>query len=179
MREVVQIINSGCQPYQNLGLLKRIEELGGKPAALQWVTEALTRGLGAAEVLVAKYHGTYAVGDSPTMADAFLFPQVRTSMQPATKVAPGSGRANRGHPDPWVHRFQGRCRDSASTSNPCFPTCTRSTWPKRATRASRQLFRRINRMLSRRAAAGGRTQSGGGPERQPPGKPCLTLQRAP
>jgi len=79
VREIAEIINSGTQPNQNLGLINRIEELGGVDAKMAWIEKALFRGLKAAEALVEKYGGKYAVGDDLTIADAFLYPQVCTS----------------------------------------------------------------------------------------------------
>mmetsp|Transcript_10438 Transcript_10438/g.15130 ORF Transcript_10438/g.15130 Transcript_10438/m.15130 type:complete len:217 (-) Transcript_10438:1241-1891(-) len=76
VQEIAEIINSGTQPNQNLGLINRIEELGGVDAKMAWIEKALFRGLKAAEVLVEKYGGKYAVGDDLTIADAFLYPQL-------------------------------------------------------------------------------------------------------
>mmetsp|Transcript_216 Transcript_216/g.683 ORF Transcript_216/g.683 Transcript_216/m.683 type:complete len:116 (+) Transcript_216:526-873(+) len=75
----MEIINAGTQPLQNLALLRELERLGGAEAKIQWVQTALCRGLKAAELLVSKHGGKYAVGDRITLADAFLIPQIEAA----------------------------------------------------------------------------------------------------
>jgi maleylacetoacetate isomerase len=82
--EIVQIINSGIQPLQNLQMIKNLEHASeGKIAAKDFAKEAISRGLVALEVLILrrraskKHQGPYALGNfSPTIVDAYLIPQL-------------------------------------------------------------------------------------------------------
>ena len=75
VRQLVEIINSGVQPLQNIGVLNYIsEELKGdrKTFAVTWIT----KGIAAFEEIIKDTHGKYCYGDNVTMADAVLAPQV-------------------------------------------------------------------------------------------------------
>lgn len=74
MWEICEIINSGVQPLQNLSVLDKISKLGGDKDA--WVTEAILKGLTAVEAILVETARTYAVGDSPSIADACIIPQL-------------------------------------------------------------------------------------------------------
>ncbi len=74
MRQIVEVINSGIQPVQNLRVLQAIDALGG--SKLEWGKEAIERGFVALEALLKQTAGTYCVGDSLSLADAFLVPQI-------------------------------------------------------------------------------------------------------
>mmetsp|Transcript_11737 Transcript_11737/g.22733 ORF Transcript_11737/g.22733 Transcript_11737/m.22733 type:complete len:210 (-) Transcript_11737:37-666(-) len=74
MWEIAEIVNSGIQPLQNLTVLAKITELGGDRIA--WATEAITKGLTAVEAVLSETAGTYAIGDSPSVADACIIPQL-------------------------------------------------------------------------------------------------------
>jgi maleylacetoacetate isomerase len=82
VRALVEIVNSGTQPFQNSSVLKHLEGLGhdadGQKA---WVQHFVGRGLAAFERAMADnaqagMAGAFAYGDSPTAADAYLVPQV-------------------------------------------------------------------------------------------------------
>ncbi|MBX3262723.1 MAG: maleylacetoacetate isomerase [Labilithrix sp.] len=80
VRALVQIVNSGIQPLQNLVVLDRIGE--DKEARLAWLRHFITRGLGAWEALASRFQeetghtGPFAYGASFTAADALLIPQL-------------------------------------------------------------------------------------------------------
>ena len=74
VRRLCEIINSGTQPIQNLGILKKVEEFGGDRA--KWGKDIVEKGLGVMESFVAKTKGKYCYGDELTLADAFLIPQL-------------------------------------------------------------------------------------------------------
>ena len=74
VRRLCEVINSGTQPIQNLGVLKRVEAFGGDKAA--WAKETNLKGLETFEKLVSKTAGKYCHGDEVTLADAFLIPQL-------------------------------------------------------------------------------------------------------
>lgn len=75
-RQLAEIINSGMQPYQNLNAIKRIAALGGDEKKLEWVQHYLNRGFKALEAILEKTSGTYCIGDSVSVADICLVPQV-------------------------------------------------------------------------------------------------------
>ena len=64
------------QPYQNLNAIKRIATLGGDEKKLEWVQHYLTRGFRAIETILEKTSGTYCIGNSVSIADICLVPQV-------------------------------------------------------------------------------------------------------
>ncbi|MBX3197044.1 MAG: maleylacetoacetate isomerase [Labilithrix sp.] len=80
VRALVQLVNSGIQPLQNLVVLDRIGE--DKDARLAWLRHFITRGLGAWEALASRFQeetghaGPFAYGASFTAADALLIPQL-------------------------------------------------------------------------------------------------------
>ncbi len=83
VRALVQIVNSGIQPLQNLVVLDRIGEDQAK--RIDWLRHFITRGLTAWEALAASYRpayakeGPFAYGDRFGAADAFLVPQLYTA----------------------------------------------------------------------------------------------------
>ena len=76
VRALVELINAGVQPFQNLPVLARARALGVDAAA--WVHPYLTDGLVAFAGLVADTAGAFCVGDAPTLADVLLVPQLVT-----------------------------------------------------------------------------------------------------
>ena len=76
VREAVEIVNSGIQPFQNTWTLAEVRRLGGEGATLPWMTRALQRGLDALEVHAERFAGTCSVGDSVSLADLYLVPQL-------------------------------------------------------------------------------------------------------
>lgn len=72
VREICDIIASGIQPLQNVGVLLHL----GKERRIDWAQHWITRGLHAVERLLAESAGKYCVGDEITMADCCLIPQV-------------------------------------------------------------------------------------------------------
>jgi maleylpyruvate isomerase len=69
---LVEVVNSGIQPLQNLVVLNRLPA----PLKATWAHDFIARGLAAFEVLVAATAGRYSVGDTFSAADAFLIPQL-------------------------------------------------------------------------------------------------------
>jgi len=76
-RMLAQMINSGIQPFQNLETRNRVKELGGDPKA--WSASWIQAGLAAVEQVIGATAGAFSVGESPTMADACLVPQLATA----------------------------------------------------------------------------------------------------
>lgn len=76
--ELVEIINSGIQPLQNLQVLKKIKgELGAtEEQKLKWIRDFIAWGLEAFQAKLAPKAYRCCVGDEPTAADMFLIPQL-------------------------------------------------------------------------------------------------------
>ncbi len=81
VRGLTEIINSVIQPLHNLAVRERLQkqfgasEIATKAWCRYWI-EHRFKGLDRA---LEKTRGQYSVGDSVTMADVFLFPQVETA----------------------------------------------------------------------------------------------------
>jgi maleylacetoacetate isomerase len=86
VRMLVEIVNSGVQPLQNLAVLGRIEALGGDRAA--WSRGWIAAGLDALEAHAADAPGPFLAGPAPTLADAFLVPQLYNARRFQLDLAP-------------------------------------------------------------------------------------------
>ncbi|KAI8376861.1 maleylacetoacetate isomerase [Blakeslea trispora] len=71
VREICQIIACDIHPIQNLGVIKRIEEISSMTKE-EWAKSSVTMGFEGLEKRLESVSGTYSVGDSITMADFFL-----------------------------------------------------------------------------------------------------------
>lgn len=69
---MVECINSGIQPIQNLSVLQYV----GSEKKAEWGKHWITVGFVALEALLQRYSGKYSVGDDVTLADLCLVPQV-------------------------------------------------------------------------------------------------------
>jgi maleylpyruvate isomerase len=80
IRALVQFVNAGIQPLQNLVVLEQVGE--DKEKRLGWLRHFIGRGLGAFEALLTRHEeelglrGPFAYGQHFTMADVLLVPQV-------------------------------------------------------------------------------------------------------
>lgn len=76
--ELVEMINSGIQPLQNLSVLQAIERLGGDKA--QWASEVIAKGLVALEQRCQQVkkvnHTPFVMGTDPGAFEATLIPQL-------------------------------------------------------------------------------------------------------
>jgi maleylacetoacetate isomerase len=84
VRAMMQFVNSGIQPLQNLVVLDRIGD--DKEKRLDWLRHFIGRGLAAWEKLAASYRadgfvtkGPFAYGTEFTAADVLLIPQIYTA----------------------------------------------------------------------------------------------------
>jgi fumarylacetoacetase len=83
-REMVELINAGIQPLQNLPMVRRLEKMSeGKLDGPAWQREVIEKGLRALEDLVVLFKksggvgGPYALGGfAPSLVDACLVPQL-------------------------------------------------------------------------------------------------------
>jgi maleylpyruvate isomerase len=73
-RQLAEIVNSGIQPFQNLSILMKVKALGSDEIA--WAREFISKGLRAYELVATETAGAFSVGDSPTLADCCLVPQL-------------------------------------------------------------------------------------------------------
>jgi maleylpyruvate isomerase len=71
VRQLAEAVNSGIQPLQNLPILAEVE-----------------RGLVALEALAAESAGRFLVGDTPSLADACLLPQLYSARRFQLDTAP-------------------------------------------------------------------------------------------
>ena len=87
VRHAAEIVNSGIQPFQNTSVQKRVKhELHGDEKA--WARHFIAHGLGALEALLKETAGRYSVGDSVTLADCFLVPQLFHARRYEVDVTP-------------------------------------------------------------------------------------------
>jgi maleylpyruvate isomerase len=73
-RQLFEIVNSGIQPFQNTSTVAKLSELGVVPKP--WVQEFITKGLRGFEDVARTTAGRFSIGDSPTIADCALVPQL-------------------------------------------------------------------------------------------------------
>jgi len=80
VRQVCEIINSSMHPLGNLRVLSYLEKTQGftQEQKEEWAQEWAHRGLEALEKNLQGFAGTYCFGETITMADVFLIPQVVT-----------------------------------------------------------------------------------------------------
>ena len=78
VRQMVEVINSGIQPIQNLRVMQRLGREFGLPKSDQqaWSRGWIENGFVALHQLVVEYGGTYSFGDQVTAADLCLIPQL-------------------------------------------------------------------------------------------------------
>lgn len=80
IRHVCEIVNSSMHPMGNLRVLRHLEETVGytQEQKEQWVQYWGGLGLEALEKTLQDFAGTYSFGNSITMADIFVVPQIVT-----------------------------------------------------------------------------------------------------
>lgn len=76
-RGIAEIVNSGIQPLQNLTTTTKVKELGGDEKA--WTRGFIASGMTALARAVAETAGRCCVGDTPTIADCCLIPQLASA----------------------------------------------------------------------------------------------------
>ena len=76
VREAVEIVNAGIQPLQNTSILNELRRLEGDEGARRWAAKVMAQGLHALEVRARLHAGRFLVGDSVSLADVFLVPQL-------------------------------------------------------------------------------------------------------
>jgi maleylpyruvate isomerase len=89
-RALAEIVNAGIQPMQNTLTTRRIKKLGADPVA--WVKPFIGDGLAAFARSAAAISGAFSVGDSPTIADCCLIPQLTAARRFGVELDPVCGR---------------------------------------------------------------------------------------
>ena len=76
--QLCEIINSGIQPLQNLNVLQELKSNYGFDAdkSKAWIGHWVNRGFKALENLLDQKTSKFAIGDEPSIVDAFIVPQV-------------------------------------------------------------------------------------------------------
>lgn len=85
---VVEVLNSGIQPLQNLKVLSYLEK-NLKVSAEQkdeWCRNWISKGMAALETILSKTSEQYCFGSTITAADAFLIPQCFASRRFGVKI---------------------------------------------------------------------------------------------
>lgn len=95
-RQLMQIVNAGIQPLQNLQLLKHVQDKGWDRQ--EWGRHWIAQGLNAYQSLVLG-SSEFSVGDDLSLADLFLVPQLynarrfQLDMTPYSRLLEIEGRA--------------------------------------------------------------------------------------
>lgn len=76
-RMLSEIVNSGIQPLQNLSTTNRVKAIGGDTT--EWLSHFISAGIAAFARAAAETIGAFCVGDSPTIADCCLVPQLASA----------------------------------------------------------------------------------------------------
>lgn len=75
-RSLAEIVNSGIQPFQNIGVLRHLKGVAPDLDQAAWIRHFITRGLGVLEAAAQVHGGRFLVGDAPSVADVCLVPQL-------------------------------------------------------------------------------------------------------
>jgi maleylpyruvate isomerase len=91
VRALVEIVNAGTQPLQNLNVLQKLTDDPEKRK--EWTRFWIARGLGAFEAMMQHHEaegvrGPFAFGDAPSMADCYLLPMVYNARRYHVDLAP-------------------------------------------------------------------------------------------
>ena len=76
VRAAAQVVACDIHPIQNLKILERVSVLAGEEASQAWARQTIEEGLEAFAVLIAAESGPYCFGNTPTLADICLIPQL-------------------------------------------------------------------------------------------------------
>jgi maleylpyruvate isomerase len=90
VRAMAAVIGCDVHPLNNLRVLAVLRgEFGADSSAVRrWIARWIGDGFAALEMLIARHGGTYAYGDTPTLADCYLVPQVFAAERFGVDVAP-------------------------------------------------------------------------------------------
>lgn len=75
-RELVEIVNSGIQPLQNIGVHTELRRIAPRVEPRTFAKPFIEKGLRALELLALPRARTFLLGETPTLADVYLVPQL-------------------------------------------------------------------------------------------------------
>ena len=89
VRSVADVIACDIHPINNLRIAKALGALGvDQPGVAAWSRRWITEGLAAIEPVVAEHGRGFAIGDTPTLADCCLIPQLYNARRFDTDLTP-------------------------------------------------------------------------------------------
>jgi maleylpyruvate isomerase len=90
VRAMAALIGCDIHPLGNLRVLGQLRtEFGADSAAIkQWATRWIGDGFAALETLIARHGGQFAYGDTPTLIECYLVPQLYSSERFDVDVSP-------------------------------------------------------------------------------------------
>lgn len=90
VRAMAAIVACDIHPINNLRVLTRLRHdmKADEEAARGWIGQWVAEGFSALETLIARHGGDYAYGDTPTLADCHILPQVYNAERFAVDLAP-------------------------------------------------------------------------------------------
>ena len=89
VRRMAGIIACDIHPLNNTRVGRKLNKMGvSQEAITEWIHGWISEGFDALEPLVAKHGGQFAFGDSPTIADCCLVPQVYSARRFELDVTP-------------------------------------------------------------------------------------------
>ncbi len=88
--QLTEIINSDIQPLQNLSVLKKLVKEHGfsEEEKVAWIQHWISLGFQSLETLLEKTSGEFCLGDSPSMPDCFLMPQIFNALRWDVEMKP-------------------------------------------------------------------------------------------
>jgi maleylacetoacetate isomerase len=91
VRALVEVVNAGTQPLQNLGVLQKLSP--DHEVRKGWIRHFIAKGLGAFDAMMASHEklgvkGKFSYGDTFGMADCYLLPQVYNARRYAVDLLP-------------------------------------------------------------------------------------------
>jgi len=83
VRAMAQLVACDIHPLNNLPILQwlRTQLNVGEDAVSDWIAHWITQGFAALEVMICRHGGIFAFGDTPTLADCCLVPQLYSAQR--------------------------------------------------------------------------------------------------
>lgn len=88
VRQLVEMVNAGIQPAQNIYVLNQLQVQGVPVKRSVWARHFIERGLTAMETVATRAAGTYLMEDELSAADVFLVPQLFNARRFGVDLAP-------------------------------------------------------------------------------------------
>lgn len=90
VRQLVEAVNSGIHPLQNMKVQKHLAAHYGHDTAANeaWCRHWIARGFAGLDELVGRWCGRHAFGDRPTLADCLIVPQIYNARRYQVDMTP-------------------------------------------------------------------------------------------